>query len=170
MNNIVKKIDAQFEKKDLTDLYWYLTFSNNTMKILLVAFVFLIGQSVMNVIKYPEQALPTLAIRLAVVIFLPFVLMRQIKKQVLKKENHNKLITYIIKQDEIESRNGTEVHIIKWDKFKKVVETKNCFIFIRTGNKIFLIPKRYFEELELKNFKGMIIENVEASKLKVKRK
>jgi len=168
MKNIFKKIDVKFEGKDLTDLYGYILLNNITIRVLLIACILLAGQSVMNVIKYKEQAVPTLMITLVFLVILPLTIVRQIKKQVLKREEYNKVTTYIIKQDEIESRNGTMVNIIKWSNFKKVVETKNCLIFIREANKVFLIPKRYLNEQEFNSFTDMLNKNIEASKLKLR--
>lgn len=170
MNNIIKKIDVIFEEKDLKDLYGYMLLSNMTIRVLLIACVLLAGQSVMNVIRYRAQALPTLAITLVFLVVLPLTIVRQIKKQVLKREEYKKVTTYIIKENEIESRNGAVVNIIKWENFKKVVETKNCLIFIREDKKVFLIPKRYLDEQEFKTLKNILNENIETSKLKLKRK
>lgn len=170
MNNILKKIDVKFEKKDLTDLYRYILLNNMTIRVLLIACILLAGQSVMNIIKYRAQAAPTLVITLVFLVILPLTLARQIKRQVLKRKEHDTVTTYIIKNDEIESRNGTVVNIIKWGNFRKVVETKNCLIFIREANKVFLIPKRYLNEQEFKDLKELLNKNIEASKLKLKRK
>lgn len=77
-----------------------------------------------------------------------------------KHYNSNKLLqkdfTYTITSDSIKQESESSSVIMKWEDFYKATETKRVFLLFTSNSTAWILPKRYFNKVELNMFKTLI--------------
>ena len=152
-------VTTKVDFKDYLKLAYILTYRKPTM--IWISFVGLVMlffaiSYFLNVWKIGDPPYFQLAMGIVFVFLLPFSVYWQAKKNFTSTTRIGEEIKYEFLEDTMKTTGETFTSELTWNKVFKVEEMKDCFLVYHNNLVFNIIPKKYFADDEIKNFRNTV--------------